>query len=146
MKTLTSFLILLFITINIAACGNNSVDKNTTKNDNTLKTQKIEVYYFHNTRRCATCNAVEDVTKAALKEFYSEQTENDQIVFQSLDLGEGTSKSLIEKYEVSGPTLLFISGEKIVNLTNEGFMYARSKPEKFKKEIKKTVDQFLGQD
>ncbi|MEA3445686.1 MAG: hypothetical protein U9R19_13285, partial [Bacteroidota bacterium] len=32
---------------------------------------EITVYYFHNTRRCATCNAVEDETKKALKKFYS---------------------------------------------------------------------------
>ena len=115
-------------------------------NENALGEKKIEVIYFHNTRRCATCNAVEDVTRSTLKEFFSGQMENNQITFQSLDLGDETYKALINKYEVSGPTLIFVSDSEIVNLTNEGFMYARTKPEKFKKEIKKTVDDLLVQE
>lgn len=107
--------------------------------------KKIEVHYFHNTRRCASCNAVEDVAKATLKEYYSKQMDNGLVTFQSIDLGEKSSKDMINKYKVSGPTLIFVSGSEIVNLTNEGFMYARTKPEKFKEEIKKSVDKMLGQ-
>ena len=34
----------------------------------TTVSNKIEVYYFHYTRRCITCNAVETVTKEAIAE------------------------------------------------------------------------------
>jgi hypothetical protein len=38
---------------------------------------------------------------------------------------------------------LVISGEKRVDLTQAGFMYARSQPEKYKTEIKSAVDSMI---
>jgi len=105
--------------------------------------KKIEVYYFHNERRCATCEAVESETKKALEEYYSDKMKAGTITFLSVNIEEKTNDALAEKLGVSGQTLLFISGEQKVDLTNDAFMYARTKPEKLKKEIKKTVDEFL---
>ena len=34
---------------------------------------EIKAYYFHSTRRCATCMAVEDVTLKTLKEKYGDK-------------------------------------------------------------------------
>lgn len=95
----------------------------------------IEAYYFHNTARCMTCRAVEAEAKADLLNLYG-----NQVVFKSLDLEEEATKQLAKKLEVSGQTLLVIKGGKKVNLTNEGFMYARTNPKKFKEIIKKKVD------
>lgn len=50
------------------------------------------------------------------------------------------SKELMKKLKVGGQTLLFVRGEKKVNLTAYAFMNARSKPEKFKAKIKSTID------
>ena len=49
---------------------------------------KIEVYYFHYTRRCATCNAVESVSKDAVAEFYG-----DKVSFSEYNLDEQAGKS-----------------------------------------------------
>ncbi len=105
--------------------------------------KKVEVYYFHNERRCATCEAVESETKKALEEYYSDKMKAGTITFLSVNIEEETNEALAEKLGVSGQTLLFISGEQKVDLTNDAFMYARTKPEKLKKEIRKTVDEFL---
>ena len=37
------------------------------------KVVPVEVYYFHATKRCVTCEAVEAVTKEALKEYYGDK-------------------------------------------------------------------------
>ncbi len=66
MKIPTSFLITLFIAVNTVIAGPITTDNSTSKNDDALKDQKIKVFYFHNTRRCETCNAVEDVTTALI--------------------------------------------------------------------------------
>lgn len=95
----------------------------------------IEAYYFHNTARCETCRAVEAEAKADLLSLYGSQ-----VVFKSLDLEEEATKPLAQKLEVSGQTLLVVKGGKKVNLTNEGFLYARTNPKKFKEIIKKKVD------
>jgi hypothetical protein len=117
-----------------------------TRNDGSVLApadKKIEVYYFHNERRCATCEAVESETKKALEEYYSDKMKAGTITFLSVNIEEKTNEALAEKLGISGQTLLFISGEQKADLTNDAFMYARTKPEKLKKEIKKTVDDLL---
>ncbi len=115
----------------------------TNKEKNQFESKKLEVYYFHNARRCATCQAVEDVTKKSLKELYPELIKAGQIVFKSLDIADDSNKSLVKKYQVSGQTLLFVSNSKKVNLTNDAFMYARNNPDKLKVKIQKTVDKIM---
>ena len=95
----------------------------------------IEAYYFHNTARCVTCLAVEAKAKADLQSLYG-----DLVTFKSLDLEDKATKPIANKLEVSGQTLLVVKGGKKVNLTNEGFLYARTNPKKFKAIIKEKVD------
>jgi len=98
-------------------------------------TDKIEAYYFHFTARCVTCKAVEAEAKADIKSLYG-----DEISFQSVNLDEESSKTLAEKLQISGQTLLIAKGETKINITNEGFMYARTNPDKFKAIIKEKID------
>lgn len=99
---------------------------------------KVEAYYFHNTSRCVTCKTVEAETKADLENLYGTQ-----VTFISLNLEEEATKPIAEKLKISGQTLLIVNGDKQINLTNEGFMYARTNPSKFKKIIKEKVDKLL---
>lgn len=98
-------------------------------------TAKIEAYYFHNATRCTTCKTVEAEAKADLKELYG-----DKVTFKALNLEEKSTDAIASKLKVSGQTLLVVKGDKQVNLTNEGFLYAVTNPEKFKKIIKEKVD------
>ena len=109
----------------------------------TPEDKKVEVYYFHYTRRCATCQAVEDETKKALEQFYPAQMKDGSVTFLSINLEEGDNEAFAEKLGVSGQTLLLVAGEKKVDLTNDAFMNATTKPEKLHKEIRKTVDELL---
>ncbi|MGM0505502.1 MAG: nitrophenyl compound nitroreductase subunit ArsF family protein, partial [Bacteroidota bacterium] len=93
------------------------------------------VFYFHYTRRCATCNAVEDVAKEAIEEFYG-----DDVLFVSYNLDEADGKEKAEETGISGQTLIIVSGENKMNITNEGFMNARTNPEKLKQIIKEKID------
>lgn len=95
----------------------------------------VKVYYFHGTRRCATCKAVETVTKEALKEYYG-----DKVTLTSINREEDKENPLIKKYKVSGQTLIVTNGKKKVDLTQTAFLYARTKPEKLKSKIKSTID------
>ena len=143
MKKLVNILFILIFAMNATACTSSQSNENLISNDSIEKVKKIEVYYFHYTRRCATCRTVENVTRSILEESYPEDMKTGAIAFISINLEEDDNKSLAEKYEVSGQTLLFVSGSRTVNLTNKGFMYARSNPDKLKEDIKKTVDDLL---
>jgi hypothetical protein len=96
---------------------------------------KIEAYYFHNKTRCTTCKTVEAEAKADLKELYG-----DKVTFKALNLEEKSTDAIATKLKVSGQTLLVVKGDKQVNLTNEGFLYAVTDPDKFKAKIKEKVD------
>ena len=100
---------------------------------------KVEAYYFHNTSRCITCKTVEAEAKADLETLYGKQ-----ISFQALNLEDDATKAIADKLQVSGQTLLVVKGDQKINLTNEGFMYARTNPKKFKSIIKEKVDKLMN--
>jgi hypothetical protein len=140
MKTVRLLLgIVLFISL--LACNAQS-SKNDVKasSDNS---DKIEAYYFHFTARCVTCRTIEAKAKENLETLYPNQFKLGLITFQSVNLEEASSKPLAEKLGVSGQTLLIVKGDQKINLTNEGFLYAVAKPEKFKEIINEKVDGLL---
>lgn len=122
----------------IAVSINFSCTAQTDKNkeaETTIKAENVEVFYFHYTRRCATCNAVEDVAREAIEEYYG-----DDVFFVSYNLDEEDGKQKAEVIGVSGQTLIIVNGENKINITNEGFMNARTNPEKLKEIIKEKID------
>ena len=140
MKTFR-LLIALLLFAPFIACTSQSSNNQTKAPDN--KSDKIEAYYFHFTARCTTCKTIEAKAKENLEILYPNQVKQGLITFQSINLEEASSKPLAEKLGVSGQTLLLIKGDQKINLTNEGFMYAVVKPEKFKEIINEKVDGLL---
>lgn len=116
----------------------NAQDEPSNKEEN-ISSEKVEVYYFHNTRRCATCQAVEDVTKSSLEELYPEQFKSGEVTFQSLNIENDANEALASDLNVSGQTLLVVKDGKKKDLTNDAFMYARTSPEKLKEKIRKAI-------
>ncbi|MEI7501089.1 MAG: nitrophenyl compound nitroreductase subunit ArsF family protein [Bacteroidota bacterium] len=105
--------------------------------------KKIEVLYFHFTRRCMTCNNVERVSKEAVDTQFANQVKSGEITYNSVNLDEKNGEAIGAKYKIEGQTLIIISGDKRVDLTSMGFMYANNSPEKLKAEIKKAVESLL---
>lgn len=141
--TLSIILFMGVIALSAQSCNGNVSDneKSTAVNadeaSEATEASNIKVYYFHATRRCATCQAVESTTKEALTEYYGEK-----IPFETINREEDDSP-LIAKYEISGQTLLIVKGDEVINLTNEAFLNARTSPDKFKAKLKFTIDRML---
>jgi hypothetical protein len=108
-----------------------------------LSGEKVEVIYFHLTRRCVTCQAVEKVASEAVHELYAAELDKGMITFRSLNIEEKSSEADAERVKATGQCLLVVSGDKRFDLTSEGFLNARNSPEKFKEVIKNTVDPLL---
>jgi hypothetical protein len=106
-------------------------------------TVKVEVYYFHFSRRCATCQAVETESKKIVEQIYAEQIRTGKVKFITVNLDEKRSQALTKKCKAEGQALLIISNNKRIDLTEQGFMFARSQPEKLKEAIKKAIDSLL---
>ncbi|MBN1199305.1 MAG: hypothetical protein JXA23_08135 [Bacteroidales bacterium] len=101
---------------------------------------KVEVYYFHFTRRCTTCNNVERVAKESVEALYPNQVKAGEITFQSINLDEKEGEAIGKKYSIEGQTLIVVGPTSRVDLTDKGFMYANGNPEKLTAEIKKAVE------
>ena len=111
------------------------------KNENETvvsQTGDIEVYYFHYTRRCSTCKLVESTTNDVVIDLYG-----DKIPFTSYDLDQWEGKQKAQEIGVMGQALVIVNGEKMINIINEGFMYARTNPEKLKQVISEKVTSLL---
>ena len=64
-------------------------------------------------------------------------------IYRTKQIEDNSGKGIAEKLEISGQTLLIVKGERKINLTNEGFLYALNNPDKFKSIIKEKVDALL---
>ena len=137
-----SFILFLGVVAVSAQESKVATAKNSTKSNvaqaETQKTSEVKAYYFHATRRCATCEAVEAVSKEAINEYYG-----NKVSFESINSEEDKNSQLVAKYKISGTSLLIVNGDKTVDLTNEAFLNARTKPAKLKSKIKSTIDSMM---
>jgi hypothetical protein len=139
--TILSFSFLLAL-MNVSCNANNNESESNNKSElnveQNAEKSKVVVYYFHNARRCATCKAVEAETKKALQELYGGDVELKVYSLESVD-----GELLADKLGVFSQTLLIVSGDAKINITNEGFMHARNNPAKLKEIIKEKIDPLL---
>ena len=131
---------MLLLAVSLSACSTQSSQE---QKSDVVENGELQVYYFHFTNRCVTCNAVESETKVALEMFYADQVKDGLIAFTSLNLEEENGKEMAEKLKVSGQSLLLVKEDQMVNLTIEGFMNARTDPDKFHEILKSNIDNLL---
>jgi len=134
LRFLSAFSILFCLVLNSNAQDNS--DKKTSQDEQINKT---EVYYFHLTRRCTTCKTVEAEARKAVEELYPEEVKNGLVSFTSINIEEEGNEEIIEKLGVNGQCLLIVKNGKQEDITNEGFLYATSKPDKLKAKIAETI-------
>lgn len=148
MKTKNLLLLYIIAGLFIAGCNTNNTKNNAENNtesnaENITNNADIEIYYFHYTRRCATCNAIENITKETINKIYADQVNSGKIIFKSINLDEDKGEKIGEKLEVAGQALIIKKDENKIDLTNDAFMYAKSKPEKLEALVKSTIDKLL---
>jgi hypothetical protein len=107
------------------------------------KNGDVEVYYFHLTTRCITCKTVEAEARKNIDILYADEVKAGKISFTALNLEEATGKSMGEKLGVNSQTLLIVKGDQKINITNEGFLYAVSQPQKFADIMKSKIDPLI---
>ena len=134
---LTSF---VFLSILVISCTGQTNQKPALAISNN---GDVEVYYFHMTIRCEACKTVEAEARKNIEMLYPDQVKAGKISFTALNLEEATGKSMGEKLGVNSQTLLIVKGDQKINITNEGFLYAGSKPLKFTEIIKSKIDALI---
>lgn len=103
-----------------------------------VKQDEVKVIYFHVTRRCATCIAVENVSRN-----YIDKVFGDRVDFSSHNLDKKESRELAEKYKVSGQALIVVKGDVKSDITGPAFMNALNKPQKLEELLFETINPLL---
>lgn len=102
------------------------------------KEAKVNVYYFHTNARCVTCRTIESEAKQDVKELFG-----DKVGFESVNLDEKAGEAKGRELGVNSQMLLIVKDKQKINITNQGFLYARSNPEKFKQVIEEKIKPLL---
>lgn len=102
------------------------------------KKAKVTVYYFHTNTRCATCRKVESEAKLNTEELFG----ND-VQFSAVNLDDKAGEAKAKEVGVNSQSLLVVKGDKKIELTTQGFMYARTNPEKFREIMKEKIQPLL---
>jgi len=134
---LISFVLIILAGISCSAQTNQKPAPVISKNGD------VEVYYFHMTARCVTCRTVEAEARKNVEMLYADQVKAGKISFTALNLEEATGKSMGEKLGVNSQTLLIVKGDQKINITNEGFLYAVTQPQKFTEVMKSKIDPLI---
>jgi len=107
------------------------------------KTTPTEVYYFHFTRRCVTCQTVEKVTEQAVNEFFPEAVKRGDVFFKSVNIEEKGNEDLVKRLKVEGQSLLIVNGKDQINIVDKGFLYAMNEPDKLKAIVKANIEKYV---
>lgn len=146
------FLFILFL-VTQGFCNNNSESNNNSQKDikpvkdtvkNSTQSQKINVYYFHTSYRCHSCNMIEGFTKEAVTEEFSQELQKGIITFTSINVEADMNNRFIAKYKLVSKSIIVSKvldnkEKEWKNLDQVWFLLRE--PDKFKKyvidEIKK---------
>ena len=141
MKQMKHLFILLAIIIGLTACAADAQKKEDTPKDG------VEVLYFHGKQRCATCQAIENETKALVDSQFADEVKTGKVRLRIVDITKAENEALADKYEITWSSLVLVKynngNETSENLTQFAFANARSNPAQFKKELAEKINQML---
>jgi hypothetical protein len=148
------FLLLMFLFVPISC--NNPKEKNNQNADNSAistinkvnPSLKLQIYYFHTTHRCPTCNSIEANLKQVLNRYFNEQVSDGIINFKTICVDDHSNMALIEKYKAFGIALHLIqikNGLEIDNdLTEYAFMHSLNNSNVFMKNLKDFITTYIN--
>jgi len=144
-------ILILFIATSVfVACnqGSQKTKNEQVKNEITQNSNlKLQIYYFHATHRCPTCNSIEANINQVLENNFKNEIEQGIINFTVLNVEDAENKGLAEKYQATGAALHLIDiengTEKDNDLTKYAFSYSRKQPDVFLKGMNDTINYFI---
>ncbi len=109
--------------------------------------KKLDIYYFHGQRRCATCLAVEQATQDLLNSEFKKELDAGVLKFTLLNYEKPESQALVQKYAVWGSALLIVNNKgEMIDMTEKLFRTARHKPDQFREDLRSIIQQQLRVD
>ena len=113
-----------------------------------MQAQSVEVRYFHGKQRCITCRSIEKCAKEVLDESFASQQKSKKISMKVIDFSTEQGKPVAADHKVSFSSLFIVKIDKNgketrIDLTRQGFQYAKRNPGEFKKILKEEITKAL---
>ncbi len=102
------------------------------------KNSSVNVYYFHTNARCVTCLTIEAEAQQDVKELFG-----DKVGFMSYNLEDKEGEAKGKELGINSQTLVIVKDKQKINITNQGFLYARTNPDKFRQVIEEKIKPLL---
>ena len=135
MKKLKVLLLGVAILAGFSVCAGNSSSPEGLQD---AKETKVNVFYFHTNARCVTCRTIEAEAKQDVKELFG-----DKVGFISYNLDDKAGEAKGKELGVNSQVLIIVKDKQKIDITNQGFLYARTNPEKFKQVIEENIKPLL---
>ncbi len=167
MKKNISIILFLFLSLVLTGCSqktttDNGITKNTDQAKNANQTKqvvgdypissaelvadKLEVYYFHRTARCYSCNTAGKYVSDLIIGTYGEQIKDGRIIFKELNVELPENKELARKYQATGSSLYInriIRGQD--NIEQETKIWRLlGNEQQFKSYLENKINSYLG--
>jgi len=139
------FLLLAISIVTLVSYG--QIKETVTSDKNISSSLKLQIYYFHLSNRCHTCNNIEAEVRKNLIATFSIFLSTDILRFAVLNCELKENETLARKYDAYGATLAFTvfkDGKEVkkIDLTNWAFSKV-NKPESFAAELKQKIQEII---
>ena len=108
---------------------------------------KVVVYYFHNTKRCGTCTAIQQGIEDTIDDKFARDVEAGMLVFEELNMEDDANKKYVEQFALAFSTMIVAAqkGDHPAKWENANkiWEYAHT-PDKLKPYIEKTIRDHLN--
>lgn len=107
--------------------------------------EKIEIFMFYTTQRCASCVNIGRYTKEMLEKYFSEELMSEKIIFKEINIDLPENKEASQKFKASGSSLflnVIYDNQDHVSEDTSVWRLAYDQ-EKFEIYFKNKIDNFL---
>ena len=122
--------------------GANEVKASETK----LKADKVQVFTFHATQRCATCIAIGKLSGEVVAEYFQSELRDGKIEVREINIDLPENKELAAKFQASGSSLkinAIYDGQDHIS-EDTAVWRLTSNPTQYKSYLKNKIDTLLG--
>lgn len=150
-KALILPLLILSVFIFTGCSSNNNESKSFRANEikaseTKLKADKVQIFTFHATQRCATCIAIGKLSGEVVEEYYQPELRDGKIEVREINIDLPENKELVAKFQASGASLKINAIYNDEDHINEDAVVWRltSNPAQYKSYLKSKIDNLLG--
>lgn len=145
-KALILPLLILGIFIFTGCSSNNNEVQASKVSETKLKADKVQVFTFHTTQRCATCIAIGKLSGEVVEEYYQPELRDGKIEVREINIDLKENRELATKFQASGSSLkinAIYDGQDHIN-EDTAVWRLTSNPAQYKSYLKNKIDTLLG--